>query len=146
MSSVVIDNTLIIAVTTIIETLFSYNPSSSTDETKTVSHVLVRKNFPTALTTVFTPPVSCGIPCYVPYDLVLWEVALLGGACSYSGNDHRDCEPADTSGIAFPYYSPGICPQGYTMACSPVLEILFPSEVTAQVCCPTYGTPFINLL
>lgn len=95
------------------------------------------------LTTVFTPPASCATPCYFPDDDIRSDVALVGTACSYSGNDHRGCEPGsyDTSAIVFPYYSPGICPEGFTMACSPIPEIGFPPNVTAQVCCPTYEVP-----
>ena len=95
------------------------------------------------LTTVFTPPASCATPCYFPDDSNRSDVALIGIACSYSGNDHKGCAPGsyDASAIVFPYYSPGICPEGFTMACSPISEIAFSPNVTAQVCCPTYKIP-----
>jgi len=97
------------------------------------------------LTTVFTAPTSCATPCYFPDDDIRSDIALIGTACSYSSNDHRACEPGsyDTSATAFPYYSPGICPEFFTMACSPISEIQFSPNVTAQVCCPRYKVPSI---
>ncbi|KAF2119853.1 hypothetical protein BDV96DRAFT_673990 [Lophiotrema nucula] len=91
------------------------------------------------LTTVFTPPASCATPCYFLGDSNRSDVALLGTACRYVGNDHTACQPGsyDDSEIVFPYYSPGICPQGFTRACSPISEISFRENATAQVCCPT---------
>jgi hypothetical protein len=97
------------------------------------------------LTTVFTPPASCATPCYFLDNNSRSDVALIGPACSYSGNDHRGCEPGsyNTSAIVLPYYSPGICPKGFTTACSPIPGIGFSLNVTAQVCCPTYEVPSI---
>ncbi|KAF2495790.1 hypothetical protein BU16DRAFT_538425 [Lophium mytilinum] len=92
-----------------------------------------------SLTSVFTPPASCATPCFFPNDQNRSDVALINTACSYSGNDHRECEPGsyNSSATVFPYYSPGLCPHGYTAACSPISELYFAPNITAQVCCPT---------
>ncbi|KAF2804946.1 uncharacterized protein BDZ99DRAFT_480942 [Mytilinidion resinicola] len=86
------------------------------------------------ITTVFTPPASCATPCYFPNDYSRSDVALIGTACSYSGNDHKECEPGsyNSSATVFPYYSPGLCPHD-TMACSPISEIAFAPNVTTQL-------------
>lgn len=96
-----------------------------------------------ALTTVFTPPSNC-----------FTDVSLLSGygyPTSYSvglgpGNEFSDCSPcwlglASTS-TCFPSgwslsatFSPGICPSGYSIACSSINSIGTLAE-TVATCCP----------
>lgn len=45
------------------------------------------------------------------------------------------CYPRDFIPVSTSYYSPGICPSAYTVACSSTL-IDQGQEVTAHVCCP----------
>ncbi|OCL03070.1 hypothetical protein AOQ84DRAFT_420548 [Glonium stellatum] len=91
------------------------------------------------LTTIFTPPASCLTPCIFPQDAGRADVALIGSACSYSGNAYSNCDPSsfNKAVVDFPIYSPGICPDGFTTACSPLSEFSLATSITAQVCCPT---------
>jgi hypothetical protein len=81
-----------------------------------------------ALTTLFTPAPSCFDS---PTAFVVEDI---------------NCLPEDyyvSVADDWQYYSPGICPTGYTAACtklvgeSRIIPQLLPSE-TAVYCCPTY--------
>ncbi|KXX76185.1 Gag polyprotein [Madurella mycetomatis] len=85
-----------------------------------------------ALTTTFTPPgdcaastgihiVGCGDGC------VWWAEGPLGAA---------HCYPSSYNPSIDHYYSPGICPSGYTPACTSRRSIAQVTE-TIQTCCPT---------
>jgi hypothetical protein len=82
-----------------------------------------------ALTTTFTPPASC-----------LSTVYSYGG----SPDAHWDeLGPADVLNCLPPayqttpgfFYSPGVCPEGYSQACSSVVAIGSLTE-TRATCCP----------
>lgn len=47
------------------------------------------------------------------------------------------CYPKDYVPVSSSYYSPGVCPPNYTVACSSTL-IQDSVPVTAHVCCPEY--------
>jgi hypothetical protein len=46
------------------------------------------------------------------------------------------CLPPSYQGSEYTFYYPGICPSGYTSACTSV-KILGTYTVTVQICCPT---------
>ncbi|KAK0634654.1 hypothetical protein B0T17DRAFT_481286 [Bombardia bombarda] len=83
------------------------------------------------LTTTFAAPSSCGsLSVYQ-----LWkgsQSTYVQGPLYTAGSDNA-CFPDDYNPSG--YYSPGICPQGYTTACS---KLSTKSKVTetAVVCCP----------
>ncbi|CAK7223355.1 hypothetical protein SBRCBS47491_005180 [Sporothrix bragantina] len=89
-----------------------------------------------ALTTTFTPSSSCtidlykqaypGITCAIGSSLIPCDFYHLGVDSSTS-----DCFPPGWSDASTAYYSPGICPSGYTEACQSVVN----SE-TRATCCP----------
>lgn len=97
---------------------------------------------PPALTTTFTPAPSCLRDTYV------WN-ATVGKSCG-SGSSTVPCVyaslgPPSTSAClpsgynwdTTAYFSPGICPSGYMIACSSVVSIGSVSE-TRATCCPVY--------
>src|SRR3569833_3440239 len=85
-----------------------------------------------ALTTIFTPPAFCG--GYV--DASSW---LTGPTSSSS------CLPPFHSGAGYydeAYYSPAICPSGYTVDCTRFDDDQGPTPLpseTAVICCPRLG-------
>jgi hypothetical protein len=83
------------------------------------------------LTTTFTPPPACQ--------------SSLSSVYSLSGSSFFIAGPADPSGGCFPrgyagslaqYYSPGVCPAGYTVACASLLSVGAATE-TVATCCPS---------
>ncbi|KAF2399299.1 hypothetical protein EJ06DRAFT_79794 [Trichodelitschia bisporula] len=76
------------------------------------------------LTSVFTPPASCSLN-YVVRSLTRDPPSVWVGST-------KACYPPGY--ISMSYYSPGICPQGYTIADSGVLAA---SSQTHAYCCPT---------
>lgn len=94
-----------------------------------------------ALTTTFTPAKSCFQ--YYKYRYTGTELTCLEGgtgapsACTYmqlgpSGSD-ANCFPSSLElGSTF-YYSPGICPSGFEVACSSTV-----GGETRATCCPRY--------
>lgn len=94
-----------------------------------------------ALTTTFTPASSCtidlyklqypGITCALGTSLIPCEFFHLGVDSSAS-----KCFPLGWSDSTAAYFSPGICPDGYTEACSSTV-----GAETRATCCPSYGNP-----
>ena len=91
------------------------------------------------LTTIFTPPASClstvtsamGSVSASDYSM------FIGHWGGYAPGSR--CYPASTVPIPFLsnyYYSPGICPSGYSAAC-PWTGTELPASVTASLCCPS---------
>lgn len=85
-----------------------------------------------ALTTTFTPPDFCSSSTGI-------YVVGCGGGCEYWAEgpitDTR-CYPPDYDPHVNHYYSPGICPSGYTPGCTSRISIGKITE-TIQTCCPT---------
>lgn len=90
------------------------------------------------LTSTFTPPASCSESTGW-YKIWTPSVDSLGTTSQYY-NDFRgpysvnDCLPSGYS-PGQNYYSPGVCPSGYTSACTRDGDFAKPSE-TRIVCCP----------
>ncbi|CAK7273609.1 hypothetical protein SEPCBS119000_005748 [Sporothrix epigloea] len=91
-----------------------------------------------ALTTTFTPAPSCtiniyqesfstGLTCVVGTQVVPCNYFHLGVDSSTS-----DCLPSGWGTASDAYFSPGICPTGYTQACQNVT-----GSETVATCCPT---------
>lgn len=102
--------------------------SPSTITTSTTSAV-------PALTTTFTPAASCLTDLYL-YSVVsggyLWDYRQLGPSPTAS-----ECFPSKFSATPSAYFSPGICPTYYSIACSTVVNIGTVTE-TRATCCPRY--------
>ena len=89
-----------------------------------------------ALTTTFTPVSSCTIDIY---KLLQTDMTCSDGSSAVACNffhlgfttSTSDCFPSGWSPSSAAYFSPGICPVGYTEACKSV----FNSE-TRATCCP----------
>ena len=111
------------------------------------------------LTTTFTPASTClattseyiGDLAYSPsqrpttYYIGLWPDALPDYITDLTSNP---CFPTGATSIAFAepaYYSPGICPSGYTPAASLATDgigeygtsAVLPTSLTAWLCCPS---------
>src|ERR1700735_992507 len=90
------------------------------------------------LTTTFTPPSSC-LGTNNIWNIIYspsFDYFVQGPPSTY----RSDCLPSGykvpSSGDSdFTFYSPGICPSGYTSAC-PSTKTFGPSTVTVQICCP----------
>ncbi|CAK7265641.1 hypothetical protein SEPCBS57363_001686 [Sporothrix epigloea] len=91
-----------------------------------------------ALTTTFVPSPSCtidiymesfstGLICAVGTQIVPCNYYHLGVDSSTS-----DCFPSGWASTSDAYFSPGICPSGYTQACQNVT-----GSETRATCCPT---------
>jgi hypothetical protein len=82
------------------------------------------------LTTIFTPPASCS--SIITYDgTYLWQGGVL-----QTGD--LDCYPTSFLSIYASFYSPGICPYGWTSASSVTgagALVTIPTETNA-LCCP----------
>lgn len=87
------------------------------------------------LTTTFTAPASCTTATGL-YQI--WNDA--------SSTYHYEQGPLATMSGCFPdgydaspsqYYSPGLCPKGYTAACSSTDVVSATVTETAFTCCPT---------
>ncbi|KAH8695597.1 hypothetical protein BGW36DRAFT_383001 [Talaromyces proteolyticus] len=90
-----------------------------------------------ALTTVFTPAASCLTDIYnltTTSGGTPWIYLQLGPTPTAN-----DCYPSDFTPTPAAYYSPGICPSGYQMACSSIVNINTISEIRA-ICCPSAYT------
>ncbi|OKL63661.1 hypothetical protein UA08_00386 [Talaromyces atroroseus] len=91
-----------------------------------------------ALTTVFTPAASCLTDIYnltTTIDETPWNYIQLGP----TPTSNNDCYPPQFTPATTAYYSPGICPSGYIMACSNIVSINSVSE-TRATCCPSQYT------
>jgi hypothetical protein len=91
------------------------------------------------LTTTFTPSSSC-----LASDNI-WEIFISTSTAYFLQGppSTSDCLPSGyevpsygDSGLGFTFYFPGICPSGYTAACTST-NGLGPYTVTMQMCCPS---------
>lgn len=95
------------------------------------------------LTTVFTAPLSCSqsaLFMYDDFDCAGSTTSILRGPVDTAPAAH--CFPPslnDAAGRPGAYYSPGICPQGYTAACTSINRHASPEPETALTCCPDAG-------
>ncbi|KAH8647670.1 hypothetical protein BX600DRAFT_475705 [Xylariales sp. PMI_506] len=93
------------------------------------------------LTTTFTPPSTCNINVY--------NTVSTAEVCGPSSNVHACqyyqlgdqastsvCLPSGWDPLSVAYFSPGICPDGYTTACSSTVSTSGTVE-THATCCPT---------
>ncbi|ROT37216.1 hypothetical protein SODALDRAFT_334302 [Sodiomyces alkalinus F11] len=88
-----------------------------------------------SLTTTFTPPARCTDlnDIYNIYSDVGPDI----GAYQLQGPiDIRNCYPPDYNPLRSAYFSPGICPEGFTIACSRFNSVGAVTE-TVHTCCPT---------
>ncbi|RDW80992.1 hypothetical protein BP5796_05690 [Coleophoma crateriformis] len=86
---------------------------------------------PPVLTTIFTPPPSCSS---LTYD---GEIIWCGQLSSTAG-DHS-CYPSDFSRAWYYFYSPRVCPHGWTSAgsVSDAGALVSVSTETNALCCPS---------
>ncbi|KAL1854845.1 hypothetical protein VTK73DRAFT_8682 [Phialemonium thermophilum] len=92
------------------------------------------------LTTTFTPAPSCTVDIYAFPDT---DIACVAGSsavpCLFNHlgptTSSSACFPSGFSPSSAAYYSPGVCPVGYTAACSDVNGDGSDAETTAT-CCP----------
>ncbi|PLB46485.1 hypothetical protein P170DRAFT_511244 [Aspergillus steynii IBT 23096] len=95
-----------------------------------------------ALTTTFTPAPTCTDNFYMlPYAASGFAcmVGDTSSPCQYlhlGPSTASDCMPPDWSTGTDAYYSPGVCPTGYTEACSNLVSVGTVTE-TRATCCPS---------
>lgn len=85
-----------------------------------------------ALTTTFTAPASCASSTGI-------NIVGCGSGCVWWAEgplDAPDCYPSSYNPSLSHYYSPGVCPSGYTPACTSKNTAGRVTE-TVQTCCPT---------
>lgn len=84
------------------------------------------------LTTSFTMAASCS------QDLNSFYSVAVGGLyyLAQGAPDMTTCFPSGYGRYEQDYYSPGVCPDGYTVACASRNAIGSLTE-TVQTCCPT---------
>ncbi|PGG99507.1 hypothetical protein AJ79_08509 [Helicocarpus griseus UAMH5409] len=82
------------------------------------------------LTTTFTPSPSCLSDYYIWKQDDGWNFNSLGPQPTPA------CLPSGWDSASTAYFSPGICPSGYSAACSTVVHIHTVSE-TRATCCPS---------
>jgi hypothetical protein len=85
-----------------------------------------------ALTTVFTPPSSCLASSALWWIYTGYNVYQLQGP-----PDLQNCFPPSYVPNSTAYYSPGVCPSGYTTACTSFNTVGTVTD-TLYTCCPTY--------
>ncbi|KUI70558.1 hypothetical protein VM1G_05898 [Cytospora mali] len=86
------------------------------------------------LTTTFTAPSSCATAAG------LYQIWPASSAYYYEQGPllaRTDCYPSSYDASPSQYYSPGLCPNGYTAACSSTDVISTTVTETAYTCCPT---------
>lgn len=84
------------------------------------------------LTTIFTPPASC--------LSTITSASLAGFFVGHFSAGNENCYPPSTTTNYFAtsyFYSPGICPSGYSAACT-WPSSAFSAATTASLCCPMY--------
>lgn len=87
------------------------------------------------LTSTFQAPSSCTTSG--PHIYQIWtgkESRYEQGPLFTEGSN---CFPSSYDISPEKYYSPGICPQGYTAACTRTNPIQTTAAETALICCPT---------
>lgn len=85
------------------------------------------------LTTTFTAPSSCATATG------LYQIWPSHGTYYYQQGpllSRPECYPSGYEAEPSQYYSPGVCPSGYTAACSSANAVETATE-TAYTCCPT---------
>ncbi|KAN0104895.1 hypothetical protein V8E51_010640 [Hyaloscypha variabilis] len=87
-----------------------------------------------SLTTTFTPPTSC----LTSFSTTEWSTVATGVGFFFAGPflTTSGCMPPNFQFTSTAYYSPGVCPDGYTSACTSLSSIGTVSE-TIVTCCPT---------
>ncbi|CAG8224675.1 unnamed protein product [Penicillium salamii] len=105
---------------------------------------------PLALTTTFSPPASCTTDTwYVEYlsgsYYFTTSIAdpLEGWFFSQGPSDWSSCFPSGYKTTTDFYYSPGVCPSGYSIASATTLSIGTNAE-TRATCCPSSYTARSN--
>jgi hypothetical protein len=94
-----------------------------------------------SVTTIFTPPPTCLAVITSVVDTSVYASGYSAFVGNFGGNYlsvATSCYPSTTVSINFwdnYYWSPGICPSGYTPACSFIGGDFGPG-VTASLCCP----------
>lgn len=86
------------------------------------------------LTTTFTAPSSCATATglyqiWPELDRYYYEQGPLGS--------RTECYPSGYDASPSQHYSPGLCPSGYTPACSSTGIVSSTATETAYTCCPT---------
>ncbi|CAI7636186.1 unnamed protein product [Penicillium viridicatum] len=101
---------------------------------------------PLALTTTFSPPPACTTDTwYIEYVTGEYYYTTSisnsreGWYLSQGPTDWSSCFPSGYEATTAFYYSPGVCPSGYSIADSTVLSIGSNSE-TRATCCPSSFT------
>lgn len=91
------------------------------------------------LTTTFTAPSSCATAAGL-YQI--WPAADTSYYYYEQGPllSRTDCYPSGYDASPSQYYSPGLCPSGYTPACSSTAVVSATATETAYTCCPTAAT------
>ena len=99
---------------------------------------------PLPLTTTFSPPSACTTDTwYIEYVKGTYYYttsisnSLEGWYFSQGPTDWSSCFPSGYEATTDFYYSPGVCPSGYSIASSSVLSIGVSSE-TRATCCPSW--------
>jgi hypothetical protein len=82
-----------------------------------------------ALTTTFVPPPSCLTGVY------LYESQSSISYYSLGPPDTSDCFPSGWEPVTTAYFSPGVCPLGYNIACTNYNSTDTLNE-TIATCCP----------
>jgi hypothetical protein len=97
-----------------------------------------------ALTTTFTPPPSCITNAPITTDnndlsSLFSSESLFNNGPSGAAHVHTHCFPSGYPHNAAFYYSPGLCPSGWTLNTSPAVQQNFEtiSGETVGVCCPS---------
>ncbi|UNI17713.1 hypothetical protein JDV02_004035 [Purpureocillium takamizusanense] len=87
-----------------------------------------------ALTTTFTPESSCLVDLY-KYDYTGSLVDCHSTRCNYfqlgGSSSSSACFPSGWTEVPTRYFSPGVCPSGYQVACSSIV-----GSETRATCCP----------
>ncbi|KAI1106456.1 hypothetical protein F4804DRAFT_30122 [Jackrogersella minutella] len=83
------------------------------------------------LTTTFTPPADC-----TASSALYWVNTESTFYWMHGRPGQSSCFPDSYSPYQNQYYSPGICPVGYTRACESVMTGSGPSATTHATCCP----------
>ena len=89
------------------------------------------------LTTTFVAPPSCTTSFSHLY-VIDGKGAVVAGPVTAN----EDCFPPAYQNARYYYYSPGVCPSGYTAACS-TTESIGTLTQTIATCCPDIGPTFV---
>ncbi|KAI1780779.1 hypothetical protein F4818DRAFT_16740 [Hypoxylon cercidicola] len=84
-----------------------------------------------ALTTTFSPPADC-----IASSALYWVNTVNTFYWLHGKPQQTSCFPDNYSPFQDQYYSPGICPSGYTRACESLSTLGADVIVTQATCCP----------